>query len=335
MGTSESTHLAIYVETPNVQAGSEVTGVIHFRLRWGIHAKSLQLKLTGKEEWNREGNQKGKREIVKQIFPICVFQNGKVVAGEYRFPFRVATPDPLPGSFMYTQGSIKAEIRYNVTARMESPGVKVRRAKMQIQVNSRMTEAIVGMQETATTYTCSLWCFRTGTVSANVQISKSAYVPGEISYVNVEIDNSRSWKDVIGLKADLNRTIRLKSRFEPDRIIKERINSWYLTERVPAGSIASGSNALQLALAVQDYTGTVGNTPSLQGNYIQSLYSLTIEVLLDGKGCGVPLIVTRNLTVYQMQMPTAVPLLPPAGWSPEVLPLVQVLSPSSYKPHRY
>ena len=332
MGTSESLHLAMYVETPNVQAGSDVTGVIHFRPRWGIQAKSLQLKLTGKEEWSQEDKQKGKREIVKQIFPQCVFQNGKVVAGDYKFPFRIATSDTLLGSFVYTRGSIKAQIRYNVTAQMQSSGVKVRRAKMPIQVNSCMTEAIVGMQETATTYTCSWWCFRTGAIRANVQISKNAYVPGELSYVTVEIDNSRSWRDVIGLKAYLNRTVRLKSHLEPDRILKETINSWGLTARVRAGRVASGSTALQLALAVQDSTGTVGNAPSLRGHRIQCLYSLTIEVLLDGKG---PLIVRRNVTVYQVQMPIAVPLLPPAGWSPEVLPLVQVLSPSSYKPDRY
>jgi hypothetical protein len=335
MGTTESLHLAIYVETHNVQAGCEVTGVIHFRPHWGIQAKSLQLKLTGKEEWFLDDKLKGKREIVKRIFSICVFERGKVVAGDYRFPFRIATSDTLPGSFVYTRGAIKAQVRYSVTAQMQSPGVKVRRAKMPIRVNSHMTEAIVGMKETVTTYTCSWWCFRAGAVRANVQISKSAYVPGELSYVTVEIDNSRSGRDVIGLKGYLTRTIRLKGDQGPDRIIKETINSWGLTARVPAGRVASGSSALQLALAVQDATGTMENTPSLLEHHIQCLYSLTIEVLLDGKGCGEPLIVRRNVTVYQVQMPTAVPLLPPTGWSPEVLPLVQVLTPSSYKPDRH
>ena len=40
-------------------------------------------------------------------------------------------------------------------------------------------------------------------------IDKSAYVPGEVCNVSVEVDNSNSFLDVTRLKATLFRTIRL------------------------------------------------------------------------------------------------------------------------------
>ena len=50
MGGTESVHLAIFVETPKVQACYFVTGVIYLYMRSSIQAKSLQLKLAGKQE---------------------------------------------------------------------------------------------------------------------------------------------------------------------------------------------------------------------------------------------------------------------------------------------
>jgi hypothetical protein len=50
MGGSESSHLAIQLESNIIQAGNELSGVIHFHLLSPIHAESLCLKLSGKEK---------------------------------------------------------------------------------------------------------------------------------------------------------------------------------------------------------------------------------------------------------------------------------------------
>ena len=267
---------------------------------------------------------------MKQLIPIYEFQYEKVAAGQHKFPFRIATPDTLPGAFNYVQGTTTAQIRYSVTAKMQSSHFQVRRAKMPIAVSGRMTEPIVSLQATATVYMCSWWCFRSAPVRVNVQINKSAYVPGELAYVTAEIDNSFSGLDVIGLKGTLYRTIRLRNKSGVYRVLKEIINNGSVNRRVPAGQVALGAHALHLALAVP---GSPEISPSLREHHIECLYTITVEAVLDSQNrhCAQPVRVTRTVTVYEVQMPIGMPLLPAAGWNPAVLPLVHTLSSSAYQ----
>lgn len=129
MGGSESSHLAIQLESNLIQAGNGLSGVIHFHLLSPIHAESLCLKLSGKEKVkfaSGEDTYRGKSTVVKENFQVFIFQNAQVNPGDYSFPFQMITPSTLPGSFAYQRRAMKASLRYHLTAFLHSTGSKVR-----------------------------------------------------------------------------------------------------------------------------------------------------------------------------------------------------------------
>jgi hypothetical protein len=149
--------LVIQVETGNITAGGEITGVIHFHLQRPIQAESLGLKFSGKEycRWEETTNldndigyarysvYRGKSPIVKQRFPIFVFQDSQIAAGDYSFPFQVATPATLPGSFQYELATIDVHIKYLLSGYLTSTTAKVKRTKAEVGVTGEMKEALV------------------------------------------------------------------------------------------------------------------------------------------------------------------------------------------------
>ena len=349
MGSSESGHLAVQVETRNIQAGSQIIGVIHFQLRRQIRAESLGLRLSGKEycyweetttKTDSDGSEststiehKGKSVIVKHSFPIFLFQDSHVLPGDYSFPFSVATLASLPGSFEYSQETTAAYIRYHVSAFLyNSQGSNIKRARTSIGVTKRMSEAIISMQETVQAHICTWGCFSKGEVSLAVYVNKSAYVPGELSYITVEVDNSRARLDVYGVKARLYRTIRLKADNGSTHVIKEKISKGHVGQLVPAGQVAAGPTALHLSLSISN--DSTQNATSLQSHHIDCLYTLAVKATMDGicMCCGRAPAVTRAVTIYPVQLPEVAPPQAPAGWNPLVMPLVQFWSAEEYYP---
>lgn len=348
MGSSESGHLAVQVETRNIQAGSQIVGVIHFQLRRHIRAESLGLRLSGKEyccweetttKTDSDGSEstsitkhKGKSMIVKQSFPIFLFQDSHVRPGDYSFPFSVATLATLPGSFEYSQEATSAYIRYHVSAFLFNFHGNIKKAKTSIGVTKRMSEAIISMQETVGAHVCTWCCFSKGEVRLSVYVNKSAYVPGELSYITVEVDNSRARLDVYGLEATLFRTIRLKENNGSTHVIKEEISNGFVGQLVPAGQVAAGPTALHLSLSISN--DSIQNTTSLQSNHIDCLYTLVVKATMDGicMCCGRAPAVTRAVTIYPVQLPEAALPQAPAGWNPLVMQLVQFWSAEEYTP---
>ena len=341
MGGSESGYLAVQVETHNIQAGDGIAGVVHFHLQSPIQAESLGLKFSGKEYcyWeesssstNSDGSTStsttsyiGKTSIVKQLFPIFLFQNSQVAAGDYSFPFQILTPTTLPGSFDYHIASTKAHIKYQVSAYINSASAKVKKAKTEVGVTGHMTEAIVSLQESASAQISTWCCLRQGVVKLGAFINKSAYVPGEMCSLSVEVDNSNSLLDVTRLKATLFRTIRLTATGGGGTIIKLPVNEGYVNQRIAVGHSVSGPTAIHMSLAVQDSKGSVQNATTLKGVNIECVYTVVVRAEMDGccMCCGQAPEIVREVTIYPMQLPGREMPQAPAYWSPTVMPVAQ------------
>lgn len=344
MGNSKGTasgYLAVQLESRNIQAGGEITGVIHFHVKNPMRVESLGLKFSGKEtcSWSvsststsSDGSSttttsyfEGKSYIVKQLFPLFVFQDSQVAAGDYSFPFQLNTPETLPGSFHYEFNGDKADIKYSLSGYLASSSAKVEKSKAEVGVTRRMTESIVSLQESVSAQVSTLCCLRQGAVSLNVKISKSAYVAGEACNLIVEVDNSRSSLDVRGVHATVFRTVRLRSNEGVPLVMKVPVNEGTAHRRVPAKQVFSGHSAIHLSLAVQDSKGSVQNTNTVRGKNIECIYTVAVKAVMDGccMCCGQTPQITREITVYPMQLPVLEMPQAPVGWNPTVMPLVQ------------
>jgi hypothetical protein len=357
MGNSEGTesgYLAVQVETRNIQAGGEITGVIHFHVQKPIQAESLGLKFSGKESccWeesntvtNSDGSTstdtrvyRGKSPIVKQRFPIFVFQDSQIAAGDYSFPFRIATPATLPESFQYEFWAVEAHIKYLLSGYLTSTTAEVKKTKTEVGVTGQMKEAIVSLQEAVSAEVSTMCCWRKGVVSLATNINKSAYVPGEICNLSVEVDNSKSQMNVNGVKATLFRTMRLRSDHLATTMIKLPVNERSMHQQIAAGEIIAGSTAIRIPLAIRDSNPKLSgaNANTLRGKRIECIYTVVVKAEMAGccMCCGQIPEITREITVYPMQLPAAEMPQVPYGWNPTIMPFAQfsAASEQGFKP---
>jgi len=343
MGSSESGNLVVQVDTRNIQAGNEITGVVHFQLRRQTRAESLVLKLAGTEycyweetttKTDSDGAEstltteyEGNSSVVEQLYHLFLFQDSQVLQGQYSFPFRLSTAASLPGSFEFTSEATNAHIRYHLSAFLYNSRANIQCVQTSICLTKCMSEAIVGLQDSTSARICTWCCLGKGEVQLSVRVNKSAYVPGETAYVEVDVDNSRSRLDLHGIKASLSRTIRLRANNGATNICKGKISRGYSGQLVAAGQ---GSTTLHLSLSIPH--DSTQNTTSLQGEHIECQYTLSVKAAMDGlcMWCGRAPSVSRQVTIYPVQLPTPMPPQAPANWNPLVMPLVQLLSAPEY-----
>jgi hypothetical protein len=303
-----------------------------------IEAESLELKFSGKEtcSWEETSSDvnpraflvnpsenpgafasayadsddstihhRGKFRIVTQIFPVFVFRGSQVAAGDYSFLFQTSTSTTLPGSFHYQFGTYQAHIKYTLKGYVNSATAIVKKQKVEVGVTRLMTEVIVSLQETVSAQVSTMCCLRKGVVSLGVNINKSAYVPGETCTLTLELDNSKSLLDVLGFKATLYRTIRLRSDDGSSTIIKLALNEVSVHKRFAASQVFSGNTAIYMALMVQDFTESVQYANTVRWSRIECIYTVVVTAKMDGYRicCGQIPEITREITVYPMQRP--------------------------------
>jgi len=139
-----------------------ITGVVHFRLYNSIETESLELKISSEEHFWEEMDKCTARYVdkslsIEQLFPIFVFQNSQVAAGDYSFPFQILTPATLPVSFYYyIQPTLEPHILdqrlYQLRQRQGQKGKNCSGTR-------RMTETIVGLQDSVSAQisTCAVY----------------------------------------------------------------------------------------------------------------------------------------------------------------------------------
>jgi hypothetical protein len=307
------------VESQNIPAGGEVTGVIHLHLQIPIQADSLALEFSGKEHcyWEKTTSSRNSdgsssettytyqetSTIIEQLFLIHEFQYAHVAAGVSSYPFKFVTSTNLPGSFQYEFDRAKAHIKYYLSAYIRTPSSDVKKGTVEIEIRRRMMESIVSLQGAVSAEIFTCCCLRQGMARLSATINKSAYMPGEVCCVSVKVDNSRSLLDVVRLKLTLFRTIRLRAEYS-HHLMQDEIAEAYDYHRIPVGQAVSGPDSILMSLIVQDPKGTVQSTGTLLGKHIECVYTVVVQAVMDGcfMCCGDTPEIKKEVTIYPPQL---------------------------------
>ena len=338
MGGSHTVgYLHLQLETRNVQAGTDLPGIIHLKLDQPIQAQYLMLKFKGKEhcQWeeshterDREGNSRtviethrGSAHLVGQKFPIFAFTNGFLDAGGYSFPFTFRLPATLPGSFDLSQGSTKARIRYTLTAYIPAYEAKIEKSKTHMHVSQLMTDPIYSVAQDVDARITTWCCSDKGNVHLKAYFNKNAYAPGETAEFVAEINNEHSKLDVAGIRGVLYRTLRLRSNGGRTHMTKITVSQADTRQRVPSGQSLLGAQSVRMLLPINDRTGELQLTTSVKSTLIDCAYSILVHADMDGSCmcCGQTPEVERYMVIYPIQLPILQPPMIPQGWQPQVM----------------
>ena len=342
MGSSQSVgHLHLHLETRNVQAGAELPGVIHLKLNAPVQARALCLKFTGKEhcQWTEtrterdaQGNNrtvtdthKGHCHVLHQKFPIFIFTQGYLDAGEYSFPFLFRVPANIPGSFHLEHGQVKASIKYSLIAMVEGSSMKIEKSKMDVHISQLMTDPIYSVVNDVHAHITTWCCCDQGDVQIKAYFSKNAYVPGEIAEFVAEVNNTNSKLDVGGIRGTLYRTLRLKSDGGRTHTSKDTVSRNEVRQRVPTGQALLGEQSLRMTLPISDSRGELQHSTSVRGKHIECMYSIVVHASMEGSCmcCGQTPEVERFMVLYPPQLPIIQPVMVPPGWAPQQMPMMQ------------
>ena len=253
------------VERALVQAGQEVTGVVYFHVQQPVHAETLCLKLSAKEScfWTSGSGDdstsyRGKSRVLKQVFPIFVFQGAQVNPGDYTFPFRILTPPTLPSSLDFVKRDAQGRLRYTLGAFVSGTDAKVAKSKIEIRMSKQMTDVIVGVEDTVKAQLTSCCCLGQGEVQLRVQVQKNAYVPGETVQIEAVVDNSRSRAAVRGVRAEIHRIVRLRADSllgTATSLYRDKLSEIFVNKRISAGTAdaVSGSGREDWSSAEYDH----------------------------------------------------------------------------------
>ena len=340
-GTQTVGHLHLQLETRNVQAGTDLPGVIHLKLNESVQARFLCLKFKGKEhcQWtvsrtenDAQGNSRtvhdthrGHCHVVRQKFPIFVFTGGFLQAGDYSFPFNFRLPPAIPGSFHLEHGSLKAHIRYNLIAMIDGSPLKIEKSKLHIHVSQQMTDPIYSVANDVQARITTWCCCDQGEVNLKAYFAKNAYVPGETAEFVAEINNTASKLDVGGIRGTLYRTLRLRSDGGLTHMTKDTVSRSEARQRIPSGQALLGEQSLRMTLPITDATGELQHSTSVRGRFIECIYSIVVHASMEGSCmcCGQTPEVERFMVLYPPQLPVIQPPMVPVGWAPQQMPMMQ------------
>ena len=204
-------------DKPIYAPGDTVEGIAVFEIM-GALPRSVHLSVDGHESCGIKKSQlEGGRRFMKSEEIILNYGTDIVSPGSYAVPFSFKIPSGVPDSFRFEKdnGAIEAEIEYRVyilymykdettfELRSRSSSFVVRNP---IPPADRIAKAVVDEPCDHDIMTCC--CFKTGGVSADLSLNKSAYFPGETVKFRAVIRQSKPGK-IRKLEADFGYMIQV------------------------------------------------------------------------------------------------------------------------------
>ena len=250
---------------------------------------------------------------------------GQVMPGQYQFPFSFVLPHGLPGIFEATSTERShAHIKYKVHTECDVKGFFKRDIchHQQLVVQQRLLSAITGIQTTAEENVTCCCCVNKGSASLSARADKNSYVAGEIAQIICNIAN-KSEEGFSRVSVELKRRLTLRSNggarhYSTDVVARQDYAG------VQANEVRDGANPLMLALPLNGRE----IYPSVESRLIHCEYIIDVIFRADGTFVS-NLHVKVPVTIYAPQPPATVWVQQvPPGWSPQVMPGIQVQLPS-------
>ena len=340
--------LLLLLEARSLQAGSELTGIIHLRLLQDVRAHSLGLLFQGRErcrweetrtEKEADGTEKtvtdvymGDYLMVMQKLPIFAFTEGILRVGDYSFPFTFLLPTNVPSSFELVLGSIEASIQYSLTAVIDGLSDDITPSTATFNISKVMNESIHSVVASRTA-PLSTWCgcVKKGEVHFKVYFHKDAYVPGETAECIVEVNNTNSQLNVTGVRGCLFRTVRLYDGKGSSKLVNQLISQTTTRQLVPSGQTLLGEQSIRMSLVLSDTDNQLTNTTSANGKLVQCTFHVTVFVNVQSIGRSPS--IAQTVVIYPYQLPVVPAPVVPENWAPQEMPGVYVEGDQPSAPH--
>jgi len=206
-------------------AGSVVVGFVTIESIEDLsNVSEVIVQMSGKaflkwpeKEGDRRRDYTNQEEYFK--FPVTLLQNDqdeKLRIGKHKFPFSFVIPPNVPASFNFSKRAT-AYVYYGLKVKIIRHGLHFNvEKKQQITVlgNTPMSycpgnpmEPVVARE---TKFICC-WCCKTGPITAEIQLNKTGFVPGETVYCNINIENL-STANLTNTRLNLKRSVFLQSK---------------------------------------------------------------------------------------------------------------------------
>eukprot|EP00128_Syssomonas_multiformis_P005446 Colp12_sorted_trinity150504_noHs@22383 len=299
MGKSQyNSEIFIHTAKNQYVSGEFVTGAILLRVGAPIPAKSLVLKIKGKEvvefedhethtHTNSDGTTRSesvvvwrhiKRDIFKQVITLLNYPGG-FVPGCYAYPFNFQLPADLPGTFHKKKMNgnpgykYKASIFYKAKAVLDIPGtkhdLKVTQPFVIHQSFSTGTGPKFIEKEGTVMFLC---CVPRGKVFVKASIDKDSYIGGETARIHVEVQNN-SKVNIDHFASKLFRVTDLSTGAHHRRITDEVTR--FKKPGIPPGETASTD--IDLPLFSRKHS-TKAISPGTKSPHIKCRYYVSIEM---------------------------------------------------------
>ena len=248
MNKSEN-HPSIFIETerPYYHPGDTVSGHINLNFAGSdFPGNQLNLKIKGKEETSWEvppGNPADPAELKHGLiifynhkFPIHIWNEGHVPAGQYDFPFSFVLKDFLPGSYTHKRdendrkNQTSAAITYKLKAECLALDIDREMSKIKTSKELMVREKLKGNSSSKgdiAVLLSSCFCLSQGHCQIRCFFEKNAYESGEEANIYCEIDNSAGSLPIKSILFELKNKVVLRS---DDGANREYIRTIFLKE---------------------------------------------------------------------------------------------------------
>ncbi|KAI7836892.1 hypothetical protein COHA_009224 [Chlorella ohadii] len=347
MGGSFSKNNACFVQTdrPVYHDGEAVQAVVCLNLTEPVDVTDIECQLTGVEStyWTETRDHgAGSHHYsttethggTMQMLDVKVQLPGgnrRIPPGQYQWPIVWALPAGLPSSFRVGSGGDGAEVTYQITVVLHTPGFfsKAIRAVQVLTVRQLMpAPAAIVDQSAQELQLVSCCCFNRGSVNAHVRVDKDRCQPGEEVTVILDLDNGRSKLPVDGIELSLKREAVAYERpgcsgGDTRRFFQELAKARH--EGVPPFTATQRRMVMRLPADLQ---------PSMQGALIRCVYFVKVKLNIGSFVKDVRLKVPIVVLAPQPAPTPEEPFFsePPPFWHPSVVSTPQAIDVPSAPP---
>jgi len=331
----QSDSIYVQMDSPVATSGQMVTGNVYLNINSpnGFNSKGVFLEVEGYEETRFmtqefktvefEGGQRQESVDVRRQerkhflhfrIPLHIW-NGRLMPGQYIFPFSFVLPAGLPGSFLEADvsrgwGDYMGQIFYRIEAECDHGGFLGRDVKhsQNLVVHEQLLEAIQPTVVTKNANVKVCCCIDKGHIQMVASFDKNCYMPGETAFMMVAVDN-QSDVDVRSMHCKLKRKLNLRAyghQFQRTEVLQDLQHPG-----VPTRMVLTGDNSIRMELPLTDRQwGMI--QPGARGNLVTCDYWLEVESDIPW---APDVVIHLPITIYHPPAQLMVPQAP-QGWHP-------------------
>jgi len=313
-------HIFIGTDNSTVIAGQVINCTAHLLLNDKIKSPNIEIAFIGKEQASFQGDglKRGKNIII-QFSQSLLEKNLRVLeTGAYSFPFSLQIPVDIPGSFKASMKRFEASIEYSVKVELKEGRELICKNKALVTVEQAIDSGRHSILKTHVEGIVCCDCVNKGRCGITAHVDKHAYLPEESAKLWIDVDNSKSNRNLNAVGVMLWRVIRLISNDREVGLFKKCIFSNNIKVKIPAKRNSLTNKEICIEIPISNKDSDIEQCVTTIGKTVQCRYF--IEVSTDFGRCmsrvvefEIPLIVAPK--AIHVALPSA-----PEDWSPIEMP---------------